>query len=161
MSPLIDRTDQRYGRLTATALVGRASNGDALWCCRCDCGAAVDVSASNLRTGNTRSCGCLKREALHGHARRGRISPEYWAYVNARQRCTNPRFSGFEYWGGRGIEFRYSSFDEFLADIGPKPSPELTLDRIDNDGHYEPGNCRWATRAVQIANQRPRRRRRE
>jgi hypothetical protein len=102
----------------------------------------------------------LKREGLHGHARRGRRSPEYRAYVNARQRCTNPRTVGFEHWGGRGIEFRYSSFEEILTDVGPKPSPELSLDRIDNDGHYEPGNCRWATRSVQNANQRPRRLRR-
>lgn len=156
MSPIVDRTGQRHGRLTVIALLGRASNGDALWSCSCDCGAEVEVSASNLRTGNTRSCGCLKREGVHGHARRGRRSVEYLAYLNARQRCTNPRTQGFEYWGGRGIEFRYSSFEEFLADVGPKPSPELSLDRIDNDGHYEPANCRWATPSEQIANQRPR-----
>lgn len=154
---LIDRIGQRHGRLTVVARAGSARNGDAVWECRCDCGGEVAVSASNLRTGDTRSCGCLKRQAVHGHSRRGRRSSEYLAYLNARQRCMNPRTRGFKYWGGRGIEFRYTSFDEFLADVGPKPSPELTLDRIDNDGHYEPGNCRWATRAVQIANQRPRR----
>jgi hypothetical protein len=170
MSGVIDRTGKRYGRLTVVALAGRASNRDALWLCRCDCGGEVSVSASNLRTGATRSCGCLMREtaaamgrrhgggnATHGHTRGGGKSRELEAYTNAKQRCTNPRFKGFEHWGGRGIEFRYSSFEEFLTDVGPKPSSELSLDRIDNDGHYEPGNCRWATRAVQNANQRPRR----
>lgn len=173
MSALVDRTGQRYGRLTVLALAGRASNRDALWRCRCDCGSEVEVSASNLRTGSTRSCGCLMRElaaamgvehgganATHGQTRGGRKTPEFQAYLNAKRRCTNPRTEGFEHWGGRGIEFRYASFEQFLADVGPKPSPELTLDRIDNDGHYEPGNCRWASRSVQNANQRPRRRKR-
>jgi hypothetical protein len=171
MSPIVDRTGQRYGRLTVVALAGRASNGDALWRCGCDCGGEVEVSASNLRTRHTRSCGCLMRDTAaamgaqhgganvrHGHSRGGRKSPEFHAYTHAKQRCTNPNTKGFEHWGGRGIEFRYSSFEEFLADVGLRPSPKLSLDRIDNDGHYEPGNCRWATRSVQNANQRPRRR---
>lgn len=173
MSPFVDRTGQRYGRLTAVARVGRARNGDALWRCRCDCGGRTDVPASNLRTGHTRSCGCIARETAsalgsehgaantrHGHTRGGRNTPEYTAYINAKARCRNPRTKGFENWGGRGIEFRYPSFEAFLLDLGPKPSPELSLDRIDNDGHYEPGNCRWATRSVQNSNQRRRRRRR-
>jgi hypothetical protein len=171
VSKLVDRIGERYGRLTVVALAGRASNRDALWSCRCDCGSEIEVSASNLRTGNTRSCGCLMRETAaamgaehgganlrHGHSRRGRKSAEFQAYTNAKRRCRNPRTQGFEHWGGRGIEFRYGSFEEFHADLGPKPSPNLSLDRINNDGHYEPGNCRWATRSVQNANQRPRRR---
>lgn len=171
MSAIVDRTGQQYGRLTVVGHAGTASNGDALWRCRCDCGGETQVSASNLRTGHTRSCGCLMRETAaamgsehggahetHGHTRGGRNSPEYQAYVNAKGRCSNPRTCGFENWGGRGIEFRYPSFEEFLADVGPKPSPELSLDRIDNDGHYKPGNCRWASRSVQNSNQRPRRR---
>jgi hypothetical protein len=170
MSPLVDRTGHRYGRLTVIARVGRASNRDALWSSRCDCGSEIEVSASNLRAGHTRSCGCLMRETAaamgaehgganlrHGHTRRGRKSAEFQAYTNAKRRCRNPRTQGFEHWGGRGIEFRYASFEEFYGDVGPKPSRDLSLDRIDNDGHYEPGNCRWATRSVQNANQRPRR----
>ena len=84
-------------------------------------------------------------------------TPEYQALKGARRRCNNQNDRSYKYYGGRGIEVRFRSFDEFLAEIGPRPSPEHTLDRIDNDGHYETGNVRWATRKEQRINQRPRR----
>jgi len=90
----------------------------------------------------------------HGHTRIGQITPEYTAYTQARQRCTNPRHLSWPRYGARGIEFRFSSFEEFLADVGPRPTSEHSLDRIDNDGHYEPGNVRWATREEQARNTR-------
>lgn len=81
-------------------------------------------------------------------------SPEYWAYHGARQRCTNPKANGYRNYGGRKIEFRFSSFGEWFATLGPRPGPEYSVDRINNDGHYEPGNVRWATDSEQIANRR-------
>ena len=97
---------------------------------------------------------------IHGHntAKDGRAAtrrtPEWTAYENAKQRCTNSKRKGWKNWGGRGIEFRFKSFAEFLAEIGKRPSPKLTVDRIDNDGHYEVGNVQWATREHQIKNRR-------
>jgi hypothetical protein len=79
---------------------------------------------------------------------------EYQAFKNARARCTNPNFTLYKYWGGRGIEFRFATFKEFFDVIGPKPTPQHTLDRIDNDGHYEAGNVRWATMKEQAVSRR-------
>jgi hypothetical protein len=94
----------------------------------------------------------------HGYARKGeRRTPEYSAYDHARSRCTNPNVEGYANYGGRGIEFKFRSFQEFIGHIGPKPSPKLTLDRINNDGHYEIGNVKWSTRREQFLNSRPNR----
>jgi hypothetical protein len=76
----------------------------------------------------------------HGMAQQGQVTSEYDAYQSAKKRCMNPKHSRWPYYGGRGIEFRFRSFEEFFAALGPKPTPAHTLDRIDNDGHYEPGN---------------------
>jgi len=86
----------------------------------------------------------------HGH----HGTKEYWAFRQARNRCTNPSLISYKNYGGRGIEFRFDSFGQWYAALGPAPTPEHTVDRIDNDGHYEPGNVRWATREEQSKNQR-------
>jgi hypothetical protein len=165
MPTKLDRTGVRYGRLIALAAIGHDENGKLLWKCHCDCGREVVVRGSNL-TSHARSCGCLNRElsaermrrqlTKHGHNRIGNITPEYVAYVNAKQRCTNPNYDRWADWGGRGIEFRFASFEEFFAELGEKPEPKhlYSIDRIDNDGHYEPGNVRWATATQQRLNQR-------
>jgi hypothetical protein len=94
----------------------------------------------------------------HGLSRRnGKTTPTYLAWANARNRCTRPNDPSYPNYGGRGIEHRFDSVADLVADIGERPSPELTLDRIDNDGHYEAGNVRWATRSEQSRNQRQRR----
>ena len=128
------------------------------WICRCDCGTERAVAGMNLRRGDSVSCGCHAREIQskkmlrHGKSK----SAEYQAWTHAKLRCyhrTDPRFPGY---GGRGLrmckEWR-DSFEAFLRDMGHKP-PKTSLDRINNDGHYEPSNCRWATHAQQVGNKR-------
>jgi len=88
------------------------------------------------------------------HGERRPLTPEYRAWRNARNRCLNPRSARFKDWGGRGIKFLFNSYKEFLADVGRRPSPKHMLDRIDNDGHYEPGNMRWTTASESGKNRR-------
>ncbi len=128
--------------------------------CKCDCGEERAVRGNSLMQGVSRSCGCLTRESSARRIRERNLrhgmtgKPEFRAYCGARQRCLNPKSPRYSRYGGRGIEFRYASFQEFLADVGFRPSPQHSLDRKDNDGHYEVGNCRWATRSQQARNQR-------
>lgn len=120
--------------------------------CRCECGTERDVFIGALRTGQSVSCGCHQHRT-HGMS----ASPEHRLWRAIIQRCHNPRNTEYRNYGGRGIrvcdEWR-NSFERFFADVGPKPSPELTFDRINNDGNYEPGNVRWATRTEQMRNTR-------
>ena len=157
--PLNDLTGSKFGRLT---VIERAANGSkgSRWRCVCDCGGERIVAASNLRTGSVKSCGCWRRERsrknrTHGESGSGTTikSKEYRAWNGARNRCNNPRDRNFKNYGGRGVKFLYASFEAFLADLG-RSTPGTTLDRIDNDGNYEPGNCRWATIEEQNANKR-------
>ena len=154
-----DITGQRFGRLVATS-PDRLVDSGWLWHCKCDCGTLCSVKMSLLRNGNTKSCGCLKRELIraknyrHGLLRRGAASPEYYAFRNAMQRCIDPNDARFADYGGRGIEFRFNSFKEFIEAVGPRPSVAFSIDRKDNAGHYEPGNVKWSTRGEQQKNRR-------
>jgi len=152
---------QRYGRLIVIEEAGRNLCGHRRFECRCDCGTVRVATACDLRSGHTRSCGCLAREMLsrrrttHGYSRGDKRSPEYSAWAGMIQRCTNPRNDSYKRYGGRGIkvcERWRNSFADFRADVGERPGPGYSLDRTENDGHYEPGNARWATLQMQSRN---------
>ena len=134
------------------------------WLCLCDCGKERIVNGTNLRKSISKSCGCFQIEAArrrrlkHGHTSGGNWSSEYRIWTLMKDRCFNPRSHAFHNYGGRGItvclEWK-TNFESFFDHIGPRPSTNYTLDRINNDGNYEPGNVRWATRSQQAFNRRP------
>lgn len=156
---LIDETGRRYGRLMVVARDEDAPpRGGAKWLCRCDCGAERSIEGKRLRSGQQVSCGCQKLK--HGRCSGRRIAPVWTIWSGIRQRCTNPKAPAFPRYGGRGVTMceRWRSFAAFLADVGERPSPGHSIDRIDNDRGYEPGNVRWATDTEQNRNRRDNRR---
>jgi hypothetical protein len=147
-----DLTGQRFGMLEVRCLLG-SKERNIHFACRCDCGKEIEVMSQNLYTGRQTSCGCLKL------TRGGRSTEAEYAIWNGMlQRCYNQKQDKYDCWGGRGIrvcEKWRASYDAFYDDMGPRPSPKHSIDRIDNDGNYEPGNCRWATQSQQARNTRP------
>ena len=148
----------RFGRLTVVS-EARRDNSHRYLNCKCDCGSERVVTANNLRRGHSKSCGCMAREMSGGRVRtHGKTgSAEYRIWHNMKVRCLSPKSVAFKDYGGRGIRIHQpwvDSFAQFLADVGSRPDPSLTLDRINNDGNYEPGNVQWATRSQQARNRR-------
>lgn len=140
--------------------------GKARWLCKCDCGTIKVCNGHSLRRGNTKSCGCYKKETAserskitnrkHGEGRNGHQTPEYRAWASLLSRCRNPKAAGYRHYGGRGIKACTSwlQFENFLMDMGRMPTKQHSLDRIDLNGNYEPNNCRWATHQQQARNRR-------
>lgn len=167
MSKIQVRVGSRFSRLTVIA----PAEHPRFWMCRCECGTEKAIRQEYLTRGTTKSCGCLHAEhkstgsPTHGHTKRDQKHPLYQIWSGMRQRCQNPNSPSYERYGGRGIKVcdEWEDFVTFITDVGERPpNPEgwlsqrsyWSLDRIDNDGNYEPGNVRWATPSEQRNNQR-------
>lgn len=155
----------KYNKLTVISFDGKNENGHFMYKCSCDCGNYIITRGSALISGNTKGCGCLngvwnenhyKSIITHGATVGGKRTPEYQAYVRMIQRCYNPNVERYPNYGGRGItvcDRWLKSFENFLEDMGERPSPSHSLDRYpDVNGNYEPSNCRWGTQRQQSSN---------
>lgn len=153
-----DLTGQRFERLVVLGEAAKDNHGRVTWLCRCDCGEKVVVQAYNLKNGNTKSCGCYKREkAKADSTKHGEVGTRlYTIWKDMRQRCTNPNNRAYSHYGGRGIEIceewrvSYAAFAEWAMSTGY--ADNLSIDRIDTNGDYAPDNCRWTTEKVQQNN---------
>ena len=159
---------RRIGRLTVIERADTHPQYGVRWLCSCVCGATCVVAGSALRSKRKRSCGCLAKDTARErqltaptgftarltHGQTG--TPTWRSWSSMRLRCNNPNATGFERYGGRGIKVcaRWSKFENFLADMGKRPSLKYSIDRVDNEGNYEPSNCRWATALTQSNNTR-------
>ncbi|KFD40432.1 hypothetical protein DK28_0206485 [Peptococcaceae bacterium SCADC1_2_3] len=160
MRKAVDHTGKRYGKLTAVCPVG-GKNRQIVWQCLCDCGKIVNIISVCLTNGHTKSCGCLRKEIKTTHGLsggRGKPTRLYKTWTAMRYRCNKPKNAYYSNYGGRGIKVceewnnDYKNFHDWATANGYKEG--LSIDRINNDGNYEPDNCRWATPAEQALNKR-------
>lgn len=151
---------QRFGRLTVMKQTAWAPE-KRKFLCQCDCGKQKTVRLDHINSGATQSCGCMQKEAAskaNGKYFDAAKTPEYEIWRGMIQRCEDPKVKCYPRYGGRGIrvcdEWR-RDFLAFLNEVGRRPTPKHSIDRIQNDGDYEPGNCKWSTAKEQAANRRP------
>jgi hypothetical protein len=158
MRATIQEVGNSYGRLAVLEFAGTQS-GKATFLCKCECGTEKVVAGGNLRSGGTQSCGCRQKTSRlqHGHTAHSVTTRTYQSWESMKARCSNPNRKEYIHYGGRGItvcERWRNSFENFLADMGERPEGK-ELDRYpNNDGDYEPGNCKWSTRKEQQNNRR-------
>lgn len=158
--PIQDKVGNRYGRLVVISFEGVSKHKHPRWLCLCDCGTEKIVDGPSLASGNTKSCGCFKIESnhtsclKHGHARVGKATTEFRTWAAIMTRCYNPKTDYYAIYGGKGITVceSWHTFQNFLNDMGLKPEPKYSIDRIDNSKGYSPDNCRWATASQQAIN---------
>ncbi len=148
-------TGKRFTRLLVIGFAGTTPR-HAMWHCLCDCGNGLTIVSTILTSKQKQSCGCLWKDAHHTNTRTHGMknTPEYNSYMNAKARCINPKNPAYPDYGQRGVEFRLTSFEEFFAHVGTKPTLKHGIDRIDNEGHYEIGNLKWSTTPEQNRNRR-------
>lgn len=156
-----DITGKRYGRLVAIGPIGTNKQG-VIWACQCDCGASMSVHGYLLRSGNTKSCGCLRVDTIVaiGTSHGLHDSPYYKRWLHITQRCVNPNDKNYANYGGRGISVYnkwrhdFAAFHNYISQLPDCGKEGYSLDRIDNNGNYEPGNLRWTTQDIQMRNTR-------
>lgn len=155
----VDLSGRKFGRLTVIGRSERGPSNSRYWACRCDCGALHRAATHSLTSGAIVSCGCYQKQRTAARNRRHGMtgSPEYKVYRSMMDRCYRAGNKSFENYGGRGIqvcdEWR-ASFAQFLSNMGPRPSTQHTLERVNNQLGYSPLNCVWADRSQQAVNRR-------